>query len=113
MITPYLSHSEDEETSPEMDEASLALEPEKPKAFAVLMHNDDYTSMEFVVEVLEKYFQKNKEQAVQIMLQIHNTGKGVAGIYPFEIAETKASQVMDLARNKGFPLLCTVEELDE
>jgi ATP-dependent Clp protease adaptor protein ClpS len=80
-----------------------------PPKFAVILHNDDYTTMEFVVEVLKKYFSKTGDDAARIMLKVHNEGKGVAGIYPHEIAETKAKQVMDYARDRGFPLMCTVE----
>lgn len=77
--------------------------------YAVILHNDDYTSMEFVVEVLQKHFRKSKEEAYRIMLRVHREGRGVAGVYSFEIAETKAKQVMDEAQAKGFPLRCTVE----
>lgn len=81
----------------------------EPPRFAVLLHNDDYTTMEFVVEVLKRYFHKQDEEAVQIMLQIHQKGKGVAGVYSHEIAETKVMQVHEYARTKGFPLLCSIE----
>jgi ATP-dependent Clp protease adaptor protein ClpS len=81
----------------------------EPPSYAVLLHNDDYTTMEFVTEVLKKYFRRTEEQAVQIMLQVHQQGKGVAGIYHHEIAETKVVQVHEYARSHGFPLKCTVE----
>ena len=80
-----------------------------PARYAVWLLNDDYTTMDFVVEVLRKFFQHGEEKAVQIMLRIHHEGKGVAGIYSLEIAETKASQVMEYAKSKGFPLKCEVE----
>ena len=66
-----------------------------------------------VTEVLMKFFHKNKEEASQIMLHVHQKGQGIAGIYPYEIAETKVAQVIDYSRSKGFPLLCTAEPIDE
>ena len=83
--------------------------PKEPPSYAVFLANDDYTTMEFVVEVLKRFFQKNEEEAVQIMLQIHQKGRGVAGVYHFEIAETKATQVVEYARTRGFPLNSYVE----
>ena len=80
-----------------------------PPKYAVILHNDDYTTMEFVIEVLRRYFSKTGDEATEIMLKVHQEGKGVAGIYSYEIAETKAKQVVDHAREKGFPLMCTVE----
>lgn len=102
---------EDEDLESENELAVDEANPdvEVPKKYAVLLHNDDYTTMEFVIEVLERFFQKNKEQAFEIMLRIHKHGSGVAGLYTRDIAETKAHQVTELARSKGFPLLCTVE----
>lgn len=82
----------------------------QPPLYKVLIHNDDYTTMEFVVFVLQKVFQHEEEEAVMIMLQVHMQGVGVAGIYTYEIAETKVAQVAALARAREFPLLCTVEE---
>jgi ATP-dependent Clp protease adaptor protein ClpS len=81
----------------------------KPPLFKVLLHNDDYTTMEFVVEVLRKVFHHDVERATRIMLAIHHRGVGVAGTYPMEVAETKAEKAMSLAREAEFPLLCTVE----
>ena len=81
----------------------------EPGRYAVFLLNDDYTTMEFVVEVLLHFFHKSEAEAVQIMLQIHQQGKGVAGIYSFEIAETKSNQVHTFARARGFPLACSVE----
>ncbi len=83
---------------------------EKPPLYKVLLHNDDYTTMEFVVFVLISVFNKAEEDAFVIMLKVHNEGLGIAGIYPYEIAETKAEKVMALARQNEYPLLCTVEE---
>lgn len=83
---------------------------EKPPLYKVLLHNDDYTTMEFVVFVLISVFNKSEEDAFVIMLKVHNEGLGIAGVYPYEIAETKAEKVMALARQNEYPLLCTVEE---
>ena len=92
------------------DELDLALDLEEPKMFKVLLHNDDYTSMDFVVEILMGIFHKTQAQAEQIMIQIHEKGKGVCGVYSFEIAQTKAEQVKQLAKKNEFPLLATLEE---
>ena len=82
-----------------------------PPHFAVVLHNDDYTPMDFVVTILKRFFHRKEEEAVQIMLQVHQQGKGTAGIYHSEIAETKVMQVHEFARAKGFPLLCSTEPL--
>ena len=82
-----------------------------PPLYKVLLHNDDYTSMEFVVLILEKIFHKNTAEATRIMLTIHNKGTGVAGVYPREIAETKVAVVLDLARKNEYPLKCSMEKL--
>ena len=82
----------------------------KPPLFRVLLHNDDFTTMEFVVYVLESVFQKTDSDAVRIMLNVHNEGVGVAGVYTYEVAETKVTQVMDLARQNQHPLQCTIEK---
>lgn len=82
----------------------------EPPMFKVLLHNDHYTTMEFVVEVLEKVFRKARAEATRIMLNVHNEGVGLCGIYTAEIAETKIDIVHALARKAGFPLLCSVEE---
>jgi ATP-dependent Clp protease adaptor protein ClpS len=82
---------------------------EKPRMYKVLFHNDDYTTMEFVVEVLTVVFRRTRVEATRIMLSIHRSGKGVAGVYTREIAETKAQLAMDRARDRGYPLLVTTE----
>ena len=82
----------------------------KPRLFNVILHNDDYTTMEFVVHVLETIFQKPSPDAFRIMMQVHLQGRGVCGAYQYEIAETKADAVHELARDKGYPLRATVEE---
>ncbi|WP_419420614.1 ATP-dependent Clp protease adapter ClpS [Legionella sp. D16C41] len=80
-----------------------------PKKYKVILLNDDYTPMDFVVDVLKRFFRLNEELATQIMLQIHILGKGVCGIYTRDIAETKVAQVNEYARNHEHPLLCTME----
>ena len=92
------------------EELEIALEVQEPQMFKVLLHNDDYTSMDFVVEVLISIFHKTAVQSEQIMLQIHEKGKAICGVYSFEIAETKARQVKQRAKQNGFPLLATIEE---
>jgi len=82
----------------------------KPSLYRVLMMNDDYTPMEFVVQVLVSIFNKTAEEATQIMLNVHQSGIGVCGIYTYEIAETKVTQVMDLAKRSQHPLQCTMEK---
>ncbi|MCT2397988.1 ATP-dependent Clp protease adapter ClpS [Novosphingobium mangrovi (ex Huang et al. 2023)] len=84
--------------------------PKKPSQFKVLMLNDDYTPMEFVVMVLKRVFHMDLEQATRVMLHVHQKGVGVCGIFPYEIAETKVNQVMDFARQNQHPLQCTLEK---
>lgn len=82
----------------------------KPSMYKVLLLNDDYTPMEFVVHVLERFFSKNRQEATDIMLHVHRRGVGVCGIFTYEIAETKVAQVMDFARANEQPLQCTMEK---
>ncbi len=82
----------------------------RPSMYKVLMLNDDYTPMEFVVHVLERFFGMGHEQATQIMLHVHQRGVGVCGVFTYEVAETKVTQVMDLARQHQHPLQCTIEK---
>ncbi|MEZ5811484.1 MAG: ATP-dependent Clp protease adapter ClpS [Rhizobiaceae bacterium] len=82
----------------------------KPGLYRVLILNDDYTPMEFVVHVLERFFSKNREEATTIMLHVHNHGVGECGVYTFEVAETKVSSVMDFARQHQHPLQCVMEK---
>ena len=82
----------------------------KPSLYKVLILNDDYTPMEFVVFVLERFFNKGREEATRIMLHVHHKGVGICGVYTYEIAETKVAQVMDMARQHGHPLQCTMEK---
>jgi ATP-dependent Clp protease adaptor protein ClpS len=98
---------------PEHDSAVLPeskAKLEKPKLFKVLLHNDDFTTMEFVVFVLEYVFQRDEAEAITIMLKIHNEGVGVAGVYPYDIAYMKQQKAMNLAKAREYPLLVTVEE---
>jgi len=83
---------------------------QKPAMYRVLLLNDDYTPMEFVVHVLERFFNKSREAATEIMLHVHHRGVGVCGVYTYEIAETKVSQVVDFARRHQHPLQCTMEK---
>lgn len=82
----------------------------KPSLYRVLLLNDDFTPMEFVVYVLERYFQKTREEATTIMLHVHQNGVGVCGVFTYEVAETKVAQVLDLARRNEHPLQCTMEK---
>ncbi|MGB4267790.1 MAG: ATP-dependent Clp protease adapter ClpS [Spirochaetota bacterium] len=82
----------------------------KPRMYKVILHNDHYTTMDFVVEVLVKIFHKNLMEATELMLQVHRNGFGICGVYTYDIAQTKANQVHSLARQREFPLKCTVEE---
>ncbi|MDC9726748.1 MAG: ATP-dependent Clp protease adapter ClpS [Candidatus Thioglobus sp.] len=85
----------------------------KPKKFQVLLLNDDYTTMEFVVEVLKRFFSKTEEAANAIMLKIHMDGEGVCGSYSHDIAQTKVTQVTEFARNNEQPLMCVLRELSD
>ena len=84
--------------------------PKKPSQYKVLMLNDDYTPMEFVVMVLKRFFRMDLEQATRVMLHVHQKGVGVCGIFPYEVAETKVHQVMDFAKENQHPLQCTLEK---
>ena len=103
-----------ENTEHQHDEG-LALQEAKPRLkrpplYQVILINDDYTPMEFVVHILESFFARDRETATRIMLEVHTRGKGVCGIYTHEIAETKVSQVNSYAREHQHPLLCTMEK---
>lgn len=93
------------------EEAATAVKPRtrRPRRFRVLLHNDDFTTMEFVVHVLSAHFHKPPAEATQIMLQVHHKGVGVAGVYPKDVAETKVAEVTAEARAAGMPLLLTLE----
>jgi ATP-dependent Clp protease adaptor protein ClpS len=106
----------DESENFESDESSdgVAVQEGLPKLkhpprYSVILHNDDYTTMEFVMEVLKRFFRKTEEEAFQVMMRVHQQGKGIAGVYDKEIAETKVEQVHTAAKTKGHPLQCSME----
>lgn len=88
---------------------STGVQVRRPPLYSVILLNDDYTPMEFVISILEKYFNKDHAAATEIMLKVHNEGRAVCGLYPFEIAETKVTLVIEDARQNGHPLQCTLE----
>ena len=101
---------------PQYDEMPVAEAEEKveqPKLYKVLLHNDDYTTMEFVVALLIHVFHHDESSAQAIMLHIHQNGVGIAGVYTYEVAETKVTMVMELAEKAEFPLQCTLEPADD
>ena len=93
------------------NEVLVAVELREPPHYRVVLHNDDYTTMDFVVEILCSVFRKKQEEAIKIMLSVHETGRGDCGIYPAEVAETKVSIVHGRARAAGFPLRCSLEDV--
>lgn len=111
-ISPRLGNETPEDGN--SDTAVMTARPElkRPPMYAVVLMNDDYTPMDFVIEILQQYFAMNLDQATQVMLTVHYEGKGVAGVYPRDIAETKANQVNNYARSQGHPLLCQIEPKD-
>lgn len=107
--------SEHQDDSQRHDSFDVAVEEVRPKVkrpplYRVVLINDDFTPMEFVVDILESIFGMERTRATQIMLEVHTKGKGVCGVYRFEIAETKVAQVMSIAQQHQHPLLCTMEE---
>ena len=104
-MTGYNPETEEEVVSETEQEVT------EPPMYRVLLHNDDYTTMEFVVELLMYVFNKSFEDATRIMLNVHRSGKGVCGIYPYEVAETKVEMVHQLAKERGFPLKSTMEKV--
>ncbi len=102
----------DTERSPNFDITVEESRPQikEPPLYRVVLINDDYTPMEFVVNILESIFGMERTRATQVMLEVHTKGKGICGVYNFEIAETKVAQVMGLAQQHQHPLLCTMEE---
>ena len=94
----------------EQVDSEIREETDEPPMYRVMLLNDDYTTMEFVVEVLQTVFLKPLEEATRIMLNVHRAGVGICGVYPFEIAETKVESVHNLANDQGFPLKCVMEK---
>jgi len=118
MTAPLITCAQDDDIDAGQDgDTALATKPkektQRPPLYKVMLLNDDYTPMEFVVEILESYFGMGREKATQVMLTVHTKGKGVCGIYPRDTAETKATQVNQYARDSGHPLLCEVEPSQE
>ena len=103
-MSEYSPEVEEEVTDESKDEVR------EPSLFRVLIHNDDYTTMEFVVEILVVIFHKSLEEATRVMLNVHMEGIGLCGIFPYDVAETKVATVHDTASENGFPLKCTMEE---
>lgn len=103
---PILSNEED--LSGEVDTLE-GIKVKRPSRYKVILHNDDYTTMEFVIFILQTVFGKTFEEAKVVMLNVHNNGTGICGIYTYEIAETKAAKVENLAKENGHPLMCTIE----
>lgn len=102
-----MSHDSHSDT----DFDTLTADPElaEPRLYEVLMHNDDYTTMAFVIDVLQRFFRKNADDAYRLMMQVHQSGIAVCAIYPRDIAESKVEQVMDYAREHEFPLMCSMQ----
>ncbi|MBR9727828.1 ATP-dependent Clp protease adapter ClpS [Shewanella intestini] len=96
--------------SVEHTKETVGTDLQPPSMYKVVLNNDDYTPMDFVVEVLQRFFNKNEQQATDIMLAIHHKGKGLCGVYPFGIAETKVIQVNECAKQNQHPLLCSLEK---
>ncbi len=107
--------TERKSSKPIADGHDLAVEEAAPKLkrpslYRVILINDDYTPMEFVVEILESVFSMERNKATRVMLEVHTKGKGICGVFTYEIAETKVAQVMGIAQQQQHPLLCTIEE---
>ncbi|MBF7690264.1 MULTISPECIES: ATP-dependent Clp protease adapter ClpS [Acinetobacter] len=100
---------EDHHEEGDLDVKTAPPEFKVPPLYMVVLLNDDYTPMDFVIEILQDFFAMNLDQATQVMLTVHYEGKGIAGVYPRDIAETKANQVNNYARSQGHPLLCQIE----
>ncbi|MEM7212146.1 MAG: ATP-dependent Clp protease adapter ClpS [Pseudomonadota bacterium] len=113
-LIPYPTLASDDDNRDDDGDVGVVVKSKpktkRPSLYKVLMLNDDYTPMEFVVYVLERFFNLDHGQSVEIMLTVHNKGVAVVGIYPFEVAETKVTQVMDCARSNQHPLQCTMEK---
>ncbi len=111
LFNAHIISMSDKDPSPDFNEdTSLKDIVEMPRLYRVLMHNDHFTTMDFVVEMLMRFFNKGEEEAVRIMLDVHKKGIGMCGVYTYDIAQTKISQVADSAKSKGYPLMCSMEE---
>lgn len=116
-LTPFMAAEDpddgDDGDGNDLDDGVITqtdIKTKRPQLYKVLMLNDDYTPMEFVVHVLKRFFRMNMEEATQVMLHVHQKGVGVCGIFPYDVAETKVNQVMDLAKKHQHPLQCTMEK---
>ena len=113
-LPPHCTAASDPDGDPYVPQGEVAVKTrpatKKPAMYKVLLLNDDYTPMDFVVQILEAFFNKTTEDAMKIMLQVHQTGVGLCGVYTFEVAETKISQVMSAARQAQHPLQCVMEK---
>lgn len=109
---PFMSDDDKESENDRERGVAIKVRPKtkKPSMYRVLLMNDDYTPMEFVVVILKSIFNKSEEEATQVMLAVHKNGIGVCGVYTFEVAETKVAQVMDAAKRSQHPLQCTLEK---
>ncbi len=111
---PMNNNDDNDRKSDEERQTGLLLKSrpktKKPSMYKVLLLNDDYTPMEFVTYVLERFFNKSKQESTDIMMHVHRRGVGICGVYTFEVAETKVAQVMDFARSNEHPLQCTMEK---
>jgi len=111
---PFLNTDGDEPFDEQEAQTGLMVQTRpqtrKPSMYKVLLLNDDYTPMEFVITVLEQFFNKNRQEATEIMLHVHRRGVGICGVFTFEVAETKVAQVMEYARLNEQPLQCTMEK---
>lgn len=123
-FTPYMNDENsdlpgnndggDQDQNQEDQQTGLLVKPKpktkKPSMYKVLLLNDDYTPMEFVIHILESFFNKSRQEATDVMLHVHRRGVGICGIFTYEVAETKVAQVMDFARSNEQPLQCTMEK---
>ncbi len=115
VVDPIIASGDDEKDGGDGDSGTAVVTKTRPKIkrpnmYRVLLLNDDYTPMEFVVHVLERFFQKTRDEATRVMLHVHHHGVGECGIYTYEVAETKVTQVMDFARKHQHPLQCVMEK---
>lgn len=113
-VDPRLAGSDNGDAEHHDQEGDIAVQTappqfKKPPLYNAVLLNDDYTPMDFVIEILQQYFALNLDQATEVMLTVHYEGKGIAGVYPRDIAETKANQVNNYARSQSHPLLCQIE----